>query len=65
MAQEQIKKIRGQEKGGGSPPANSAEVTEKGKQTAKDAKDIIDKIDDILEKNAEQFVKDYVQKGGE
>lgn len=27
--------------------------------------DLLDEIDEVLEVNAEQFVKDYVQKGGE
>lgn len=27
--------------------------------------DILDEIDDVLEQNAEEFVKAYVQKGGE
>lgn len=27
--------------------------------------DLLDAIDDVLEENAEQFVADYVQKGGE
>ena len=26
---------------------------------------LIDEIDDVLEKNAEKFVKDYIQRGGE
>ena len=27
--------------------------------------DILDEIDDVLETNAEDFVKSYIQKGGE
>jgi ubiquitin-like protein Pup len=27
--------------------------------------DLLDEIDDVLEENAEEFVKNYVQKGGE
>ena len=27
--------------------------------------DLLDEIDDVLETNAEEFVKSYVQKGGE
>jgi ubiquitin-like protein Pup len=26
---------------------------------------LIDEIDDVLEENAEEFIKNYVQKGGE
>ena len=29
------------------------------------ADEIIDMIDDVLEKNAEEFVQNYVQRGGE
>lgn len=27
--------------------------------------DLLDEIDDVLEENAEEFVKSYIQKGGE
>ena len=27
--------------------------------------DILDEIDEVLEENAEEFIKSYVQKGGE
>jgi ubiquitin-like protein Pup len=26
---------------------------------------LVDEIDDVLEENAEEFIKNYVQKGGE
>jgi ubiquitin-like protein Pup len=38
---------------------------EKGKALKKDIDDLLDEIDDVLEENAEEFVKNYVQKGGE
>lgn len=41
------------------------EVVEKGKKIKEDVEDLLDKIDDVLEENAEEFVKNYVQKGGE
>jgi ubiquitin-like protein Pup len=40
-------------------------VTEKGKKIKEDLDKLMDEIDDVLEKNAEEFVKNYVQKGGE
>ncbi len=40
-------------------------VTEAGKKLKEDADKLIDEIDDVLEENAEEFVKNYVQKGGE
>lgn len=47
------------------PAEASKEVIDKGKKDVKDTDELLDKIDDILEKNAEEFVKNYVQKGGE
>jgi ubiquitin-like protein Pup len=45
--------------------APNAEVVEKGKAIKKDMDELLDEIDDVLEENAEEFVKNYVQKGGE
>jgi len=41
------------------------EVTEKGKRMKEDLDELVDGIDDVLEENAEEFVKNYKQKGGE
>jgi len=41
------------------------EVAEKGKKIKEDLDKLLDEIDDILEENAEEFVKSYVQRGGE
>ncbi len=43
----------------------SAEVIEKGKKTEEELDALMDEIDDVLEENAEEFIKNYVQKGGE
>jgi ubiquitin-like protein Pup len=40
-------------------------VAEKGKKLKKDLDDLLDEIDKVLEKNAEEFVKNYVQRGGQ
>lgn len=40
----------------------TSETTEKLKA---DIEDLLDEIDEVLESNAEEFVKNYVQKGGE
>jgi len=42
-----------------------AELAKKGKKLAADAEKILDEIDAVLEENAEEFVKNYVQRGGE
>ncbi len=40
-------------------------AVEKGKALKDDLDKLMDEIDDVLEENAEEFVKNYVQKGGE
>jgi ubiquitin-like protein Pup len=40
-------------------------VVEAGKKMKEDIDKLVDEIDNVLEKNAEEFVKNYVQKGGE
>ena len=39
--------------------------TEKGEKLKAELDDLLDEIDDVLETNAEDFVKSYIQKGGE
>ena len=36
-----------------------------GEKLKADLDDLLDEIDEVLETNAEEFVKSYVQKGGE
>lgn len=38
---------------------------EQGAQLKAELDDLLDEIDEVLESNAEDFVKSYVQKGGE
>ncbi|MFO0773045.1 MAG: ubiquitin-like protein Pup [Nitrospiraceae bacterium] len=45
--------------------AANPKVVEAGKKLKEDIDKLVDEIDDVLEKNAEEFVKNYVQKGGE
>lgn len=42
-------------------PASSA----KGEKLKAELDDLLDEIDEVLEDNAEEFVRNYVQKGGE
>jgi len=39
--------------------------TSRGEDVADKIDDLLDEIDSVLEENAEEFVKNYVQKGGE
>ena len=54
-----------------SQDAEAAEVVEdassadQGEALTEKIDDILDEIDTVLEENAEEFVKNYVQKGGE
>ncbi|HCP61146.1 MAG TPA: ubiquitin-like protein Pup [Actinobacteria bacterium] len=53
--------------GGGAPTPDAGQVTTSSKaaELKEEMDDILDEIDSVLEENAEEFVKSYVQKGGE
>ena len=40
-------------------------VTQTGEKLKAELDDLLDEIDEVLETNAEDFVKSYVQKGGQ
>ena len=40
-------------------------TTESGEKIKAELDDLLDEIDEVLESNAEEFVKSYVQKGGQ
>ncbi|MEX2627130.1 MAG: ubiquitin-like protein Pup [Ilumatobacteraceae bacterium] len=40
-------------------------TSESGEKLKAELDDLLDEIDDVLETNAEDFVKSYVQKGGQ
>ena len=55
-----------------STPAREEEVveetpatSEQGEKIKAELDDLLDEIDEVLESNAEDFVKSYVQKGGQ
>jgi ubiquitin-like protein Pup len=45
--------------------AVTEEVVDDAEQKVKDIDALLDEVDGVLEENAEEFVKGYVQKGGE
>jgi ubiquitin-like protein Pup len=49
----------------GPAPEVSPEVAERQEQLSEDVDDLLDEIDSVLEENAEEFVRGYVQKGGQ
>lgn len=46
-----------------APQTTTPQETETYQHTS--SEDLLDEIDEVLEKNAEEFVKSYIQKGGE
>ena len=46
-------------------PEANPEVAERHEKITEDVDDLLDEIDSVLEENAEEFVRGYVQKGGE
>src|SRR3954464_13505599 len=64
MAQEQT------HRGGGGgdddePTGTTAAGQERREKLTEETDDLLDEIDDVLEENAEDFVRAYVQKGGQ
>ena len=45
--------------------AVDSEVAERHKEMTEDIDAILDEIDEVLEENSEEFVRSYVQKGGQ
>ena len=46
-------------------PAEAPAKSETGEKLKAELDDLLDEIDEVLETNAEDFVKSYIQKGGE
>ena len=44
---------------------DDVEAAPKGEKLKEEMDEILDEIDSVLEENAEEFIKSYVQKGGE
>ena len=65
MAQEQTSKQGGGGSDDSDDAAGAAAGQERRDKLASDTTDILDEIDDVLETNAEDFVRAYVQKGGQ
>ncbi|KLL11044.1 MULTISPECIES: ubiquitin-like protein Pup [Protofrankia] len=45
--------------------SSASDIKERHEKLSEDVDSLLDEIDDVLEENAEEFVKGYVQKGGE
>ena len=44
---------------------DSPSASERGEELKAELDDLLDEIDEVLETNAEDFVKSYIQKGGQ
>lgn len=59
-------RIQKQRVGRTAPVTSEVSVdASKGEQLKADLDDLLDEIDEVLEENAEEFVRNYVQKGGQ
>jgi ubiquitin-like protein Pup len=65
MAEQKRKVERPKGPSEGEEGGASTELAKKGKKIKEDLDKLLDEIDDILEENAEEFVKSYVQRGGQ
>ena len=63
MAQERVTRHGGGDEDEGA--ASDGGGQERREKLASETDDILDEIDDVLESNAEDFVRAYVQKGGQ
>jgi prokaryotic ubiquitin-like protein Pup len=67
MPEQERKQIQKKGGGGDQSEADAGQVTSSSKaaELKEEMDEILDEIDSVLEENAEEFVKSYVQKGGE
>ena len=65
MAQERKQPKKSSETQEQTEAADQSDVGERKEQLDEDIDAILGEIDDVLETNAEDFVKSFIQKGGE
>jgi ubiquitin-like protein Pup len=65
MAQEQKQPRRSNEADESTEDVVESDVAERKESLDDDVDAILDEIDDVLETNAEDFVKSFIQKGGQ
>ncbi|HCV36321.1 MAG: ubiquitin-like protein Pup [Acidimicrobiales bacterium] len=64
--QEQRRPTRGEKESAEPVDVGPAQSVSRGSERLKgELDDLLDEIDEVLESNAEEFVKSYIQKGGE
>ncbi|GEP32407.1 prokaryotic ubiquitin-like protein Pup [Nocardioides szechwanensis] len=65
MAQEQKQPRKSSETDEATEVATESDVAERREALDDDVDAILDEIDEVLESNAEDFVKSFIQKGGQ
>jgi prokaryotic ubiquitin-like protein Pup len=65
VPEQEQKRIQKKDGGGAEDDAGQVTSSSKANELKEEMDDILDEIDSVLEENAEEFVKSYVQKGGE
>jgi ubiquitin-like protein Pup len=65
MAEREQKKKPAQKRDDAEEIEEAPATSERGEKIKAELDDLLDEIDDVLETNAEDFVKSYVQKGGQ
>jgi ubiquitin-like protein Pup len=65
MAEQEQKRKTAPARADDSVVEETPAAAEQGEKLKAELDDLLDEIDEVLESNAEDFVKSYVQKGGE
>jgi prokaryotic ubiquitin-like protein Pup len=65
VPEQEQKRIQRKGGDGGDEDAGQVASTSKAAELKEEMDEILEEIDSVLEENAEEFVKSYVQKGGE
>jgi ubiquitin-like protein Pup len=65
MMAERVQKQKSNSERPSEEVVSSEASTQQGEKLKAELDDLLDEIDDVLESNAEDFVKSYIQKGGE
>jgi prokaryotic ubiquitin-like protein Pup len=65
MSQERVQPKKSGEETEQVEESTTGELSERKEQLDEDIDAILDEIDDVLETNAEDFVKSFIQKGGQ
>ncbi|HLK44940.1 MAG TPA: ubiquitin-like protein Pup [Acidimicrobiales bacterium] len=65
MAEQEQKRKPARERTAETVEETEPASAERGERLKADLDELLDEIDEVLEDNAEEFVRNYVQKGGE